>query len=222
MVRQKKKLILLGDSVFDNKVYINPNERSVTEHLHSKLDSSLWDITVQAVDGATTETIQPQYNEAGIHFLDNTDTTFVVSIGGNDALNYIDSLDKLNLEILYDIKKKFYSDYREAIDEIAETGHQLYLCTIYNPKFSDPILQKKAEAGLSIFNDIILTTASDLWDDYEHKFDNVMALTKNAKYPLIDLRNICRDDKSFANAIEPSEYGGDKITDEIIHKVLDN
>ena len=31
-----------------------------------------------------------------------------------------------------------------------------------------------------------------------------MMEVKNAKYPLIDLRNVCRDDKSFANAIEPS------------------
>ena len=43
-----------------------------------------------------------------------------------------------------------------------------------------------------------------------------------AKYPLIDLRSVCYDDECFANPIEPSEYGGDKITDEIINKVLDN
>jgi hypothetical protein len=82
-------------------------------------------------------------------------------------------------------------------------------------------MQKKIEAGLSIFNDVILTTANDLWDDYNSGFGDVMILTKNAKYPLIDLRNICREDKSFANEIEPSGYGGDKITDAIIHNLLD-
>tara|TARA_R100001244_G_scaffold39280_1_gene35388 strand:+ start:1384 stop:2052 length:669 start_codon:yes stop_codon:yes gene_type:complete len=221
MIKQKKKLILLGDSVFDNIAYLDRDEKSVTQHLQSKLDTSLWDITVEAVDGATTKTIISQYNKAGIDVLDNTNTTIVVSIGGNDALNYINSLDKLTLEILYDIKKQFYSDYYTAISHLSETGQQLYICTIYNPKLPDPVMQKRAEAGLSIFNDIILTTANDLWEDYLCGYGNVMMEVKNAKYPLIDLRNVCRDDKSFANAIEPSGYGGDKITNEIIHKVLD-
>tara|TARA_R110002124_G_scaffold7591_2_gene43131 strand:+ start:1310 stop:1978 length:669 start_codon:yes stop_codon:yes gene_type:complete len=222
MIKQKKKLILLGDSVFDNIAYLDRDEKSVTQHLQSKLDTSLWDITVEAVDGATTKTIKPQYTKAGLDMLDNTNSTIIVSIGGNDALNYVNSLDNLSLENLHNIKSQFYCDYRTAIDEIAETGQQLYICTIYNPKFPDPVMQKRAEAGLSIFNDIILTTANDLWEDYLCGYGNVMMEVKNAKYPLIDLRNVCRDDKSFANAIEPSGYGGDKITNEIIHKVLDN
>ena len=221
MVKQKKKIILLGDSVFDNIAYLNSNEKSVTQHLQTKLDTSLWDITVEAVDGSTTKTIKPQFTEANLHLLEPTNSTIVVSIGGNDALNYVDKLDSLNLETLHTIKSQFYCDYRTAIDEIAEAGQQLYLCTIYNPKFPDSVMQKKIEAGLSIFNDVILTTANDLWDDYNSGFGDVMILTKNAKYPLIDLRNICREDKSFANEIEPSGYGGDKITDAIIHNLLD-
>ena len=73
---------------------------------------------------------------------------------------------------------------------------------------------------MSIFNDVILTAANDLWDDYHTttRYGNVTG----ANYPLIDLRNVCRDDKCFANPIEPSEYGGDKITDAILEIVLDH
>ena len=153
MVKQKKKLLLLGDSVFDNKVYINPNEKSVEEHLKSKLDESIWDIAVEAVDGATTKTIEHQFNS--MQTLPDSNSNIIVSIGGNDALNYVDNLDSLNLETLHTIKSQFYDDYTEAVHQIASEAHQFYLCTIYNPKFSDPVLQKKAEAGLSIFNVVI-------------------------------------------------------------------
>ena len=37
-MKEKKKLILLGDSVFDNAVYLQPNEKSVTQHLINKLE----------------------------------------------------------------------------------------------------------------------------------------------------------------------------------------
>ena len=66
MIKLKKKLILLGDSVFDNIAYLDRDEKSVTQHLQSKLDTSLWDITVEAVDGATTKTIKHQYTKAGL------------------------------------------------------------------------------------------------------------------------------------------------------------
>ena len=60
-MKEKKKLILLGDSVFDNAVYLQPNEKSVTQHLINKLESTEWQAHVHALDKTTTENIHPQY-----------------------------------------------------------------------------------------------------------------------------------------------------------------
>lgn len=39
---------------------------------------------------------------------------------------------------------------------------------------------------------------------------------------MIDLRTICCDPTDYANAIEPSVAGGEKITDNIIHVVAEH
>ena len=59
-------------------------------------------------------------------------------------------------------------------------------------------MQILAEAGLSFFNDVITEEAL------------------RRKLPIIDLREVCSAPEAFANPIEPSEIGGDLITDAII------
>lgn len=36
---------------------------------------------------------------------------------------------------------------------------------------------------------------------------------------MIDLRTICCEPEDYANAIEPSVHGGDKISDNVVHVV---
>ena len=74
----------------------------------------------------------------------------------------------------------------------------LVVCTIYNPKFPEPDLQILAETGLSFFNDEITEEAL------------------RRRLPIIDLRDVCASPDAFANPIEPSEQGGDLITDAIV------
>ena len=88
--------------------------------------------------------------------------------------------------------------YARAIDAILGHGQPLIVCTIYNPKFSDPELQRLAETALSFFNDVITEEAL------------------RRRLPVIDLRDVCSDQSAFANPIEPSELGGNLITDAII------
>ena len=85
-----------------------------------------------------------------------------------------------------------------ALDLILGHGQPLIVCTIYNPKFRDQELQKLAEAGLSFFNDVI--TEEGL----------------RRHLPILDLREVCSEPPAFANDIEPSEVGGDLITDAIL------
>jgi hypothetical protein len=54
-------------------------------------------------------------------------------------------------------------------------------------------MQRLAVAGLTIFNDAIARQA----------FARGL--------PLIDLRLVCNEDADYANPIEPSSHGGDKI-----------
>ena len=67
------------------------------------------------------------------------------------------------------------------------------ICTIYYPRFPDAALQKVAVAALTVFNDSIVraAVAYDL--------------------ALLDLRLICTEAGDYANSIEPSARGGEKI-----------
>jgi hypothetical protein len=71
------------------------------------------------------------------------------------------------------------------------------LCTIYDPRFPDPLRQRLAVAGLALFNDVIAREAF------------------MRGLPLIDLRLVCNEAADFANPIEPSVQGGLKIATSI-------
>ena len=56
-----KKLILLGDSIIDNKTYVQDNELSVLEHIES---ISNFETQQLALDGATTDhVLESQLNK---------------------------------------------------------------------------------------------------------------------------------------------------------------
>jgi hypothetical protein len=75
------------------------------------------------------------------------------------------------------------------------------VCTVYDPRFLDPLRQRLAIAGLALFNDVIARAA----------------FTQGL--PLIDLRLVCNEDVDFANSIEPSMQGGRKVAAEIARLV---
>ena len=62
-------------------------------------------------------------------------------------------------------------------------------------------MQRLAITGLAIFNDCILLEAI------------------GRSLAVLDLRLICNKDDDYANAIEPSSVGGDKIARAIVHAV---
>ena len=67
----------------------------------------------------------------------------------------------------------------------------------------DPLLQRLAVTALTIFNDVIIREAF------------------LAGVPLLDLRLICSEDADYANEIEPSVAGGEKITGAILKLIAD-
>jgi hypothetical protein len=128
------------------------------------------------------------------------DTThLVVSAGGNDALGSSDFLGAPArstaeaLAGLADIADEFERGYRAMLVEVLAYEVPTAICTIYYPRFPDAALQRLAVTGLAVFNDCIIRAA------FAHGI------------PLIDLRLVCTEESDYANPIEPSAQGGEKI-----------
>ena len=126
-------------------------------------------------------------------------THLVVSVGGNDALGSSDFLGAPArstaeaLSGLADIGDSFEHGYLTMLEGVLALGLPTAICTIYYPRFSDAPLQKVAVAGLTVYNDCIVRAA------FAHGL------------PLLDLRLICTEEGDYANQIEPSAQGGEKI-----------
>jgi lysophospholipase L1-like esterase len=187
-----KHVVLLGDSIFDNKRYVG-DEPDVIEQLKADLPSG-WTASLNAVDGATTFDIGSQLKR-----LPEGATHLVVSIGGNDALKHKGLLDEKAssvagvLDKLGKIGAGFQANYRAMLDEVLATKLPAAVCTIYEARYRDPDTHRIAATGLTVFNDIITREA----------FARGL--------PLIDLRLIIREDSDYANDVEPSSQGGAKI-----------
>jgi hypothetical protein len=86
---------------------------------------------------------------------------------------------------------------RSMLETVMRVGLPTGVCTIYDGRFPEPIRQRLAMAALTVFNDRIT----------RHAFARGL--------PLIDLRLVCSEDEDYANPIEPSARGGEKIASAI-------
>jgi|SRR5579884_2415386 len=196
-------VFLLGDSIFDNGRYV-PGGPSVIEHLHRCLPSG-WRATLLARDGAGTAEISRQLDQ-----LPAEATHIVLSVGGNDALDYSGLL--LHepahsfaevLSRLSEIQEQFQSDYRRVLEHVLTHDKPTAVCTIYD---AIPGIDPVERTGLCLFNDVILREA----------FRN--------RLPVLDLRLICTEgtDYSKSSPIEPSISGGGKIARAIARLVTEH
>ncbi len=217
-------IILLGDSIFDNKSYVGilvPDVRNQVSRLLPK-DSKA---TKLAIDGDVISGIDNQLKK-----IPSDATHLFVSIGGNDALGNIDILTKkVNVAseafiALHEIKIGFEIAYSNMLKKVLEFGLPTTVCTIYYPRFdslnldrvSDYIenfekkydernnIQRSTMSALAVYNDSIFKVA----------FEN--------NTPVIDLRVLCNDEADFANPIEPSVNGGEKMAKMMTNIVNNN
>ena len=79
------------------------------------------------------------------------------------------------------------------LKEVLARGLPTAICTVYYPRFPEAALQKMAVTALAAFNDCIIRAA----------FARGL--------PLLDLRLICNEEGDYANPLEPSARGGEKI-----------
>ena len=184
-------LVLLGDSIFDNGAY-TAGEPDVITHLRRIIPAE-WRATLCAVDGATTSGIRPQLKRVPA-----SATHLAVSMGGNDALGYVDLLSKrvtssaAALELFAAPLDRFFLDYEDAIHALTRLGKPLIVCTIYNGRL-DRTVATPARIALALFNDVIQRVAN------RHQLR------------IVELRSICSEPADYANPIEPSGPGGLKI-----------
>lgn len=195
-------VVLLGDSIFDNGVYV-PGGPSVIEHLRRLLPDG-WRATLVAVDGAVISSVERQLER-----IPADATHLVLSVGGNDALGHSAFILSEPTESyaaalagLAAIRDEFSREYRRMLAEVRSRGLPLAVCTIYD---AVPGLSPAESAGLAIFNEAITR--------------QVFA----ARAALIDLRIICDEASDYAGVspIEPSAAGGGKIARAITSAILD-
>jgi lysophospholipase L1-like esterase len=195
---------LLGDSILDNGAYVRRGEPDVVAQLQAKLPQG-WKATLCAVDGAVTSGVAGQLSR-----LPTDASHLIVSVGGNDALRSSGILREQARSVAEVITRfaavqdEFARSYRAMLDTILERRLPTALCTIYDARFPDPQEQRLVVTALSIFNDVITREAF------------------SRRLSLIDLRLICNEPDDYANPIEPSAKGGDKIAGAIAQVVSGN
>ncbi|KAH3758634.1 SGNH/GDSL hydrolase family protein [Pelomyxa schiedti] len=206
-------VVLLGDSVFDNKRYDKPD---VVTTLRTAMPSH-WTATLLAKDG---DLINGVYNQ--LKGLPKDATHLVLSVGGNNALHVRNHLARSAKTVgealgqLAEIKERFMEEYRDLIEKLQATGLPLIVSTVYNPFYSakDPLMrlipikelaqeQIYANAALCILNDAVISVA------------------QSQGLPVLDLQRTFNSPKDYANPIEPSRVGAAKIA-QLIVNILHN
>ena len=189
---------LLGDSIFDNAAYTRGAPDVVT-HLGALLPAP-WRASLYALDGATTTGIARQVRDVA------GDVSHVMlSVGGNDALasrSLLDTSVRSTSEALslFDERvQRFEASYRAALSLVVALQRPTTVCTIYNGQLPDAREARSARMALMMFNDAIVRTAVHFGLD------------------VIDLRSVCTAPSDYANPIEPSGTGGEKIAAAIAH-----
>lgn len=186
----KDYLILMGDSIFKNDVYVNEGN-SVGENLQSVHGN----VIVLAEDNAVIDDIEKQTSLIPNN-AKKQNTKIVVSVGGNDLLNKYNFNDVNNLSHVDTI----FNQYTSSINNLKNKFYcEIILCNIYYPR-SESVVR---------YYDII-----DLWNS---KIKNY-AKVNNLKVIKLD-ENVDKEEY-FTNEIEPSGKGSKIISDVILNSNL--
>jgi hypothetical protein len=187
-----RHVALLGDSIFDNRVYVAPAP-AVSDQLRTELGQD-WAVSLMAVDGHVTSDVRDRQ----IGRLPEGTSHIVISVGGNDALGHAFLLSEGARSVaeavsrLADAQARFARSYEEMVDAVLALGLPTAVCTIYDANYPEP-QRRLVVSALSLFNDVITRIAF------------------SRRLHLIDLRLICSEPADYANPIEPSAQGGEKI-----------
>ena len=201
---------LLGDSILDNGAYTSGGPDVVT-HLRGMLPAG-WRATLLALDGSLIEDLEGQLSG-----LPPDTTHAVVSVGGNNVVMDLDIL-KLRVrsepEALVKLGQRvavFERAYRRAINRVLRLARETAVCTIYTANLDTEagavamgFTGEEAAAAL-----VMLTTFNDV----------ILRVAFEANLRVIELRLVCTEPADYANTIEPSIQGGEKIARAIVRSL---
>jgi hypothetical protein len=188
---ERRHVVLLGDSIFDNAAYVAGGVDVVTQ-LRDRLPEGSR-ASLLAVDGAVVGGVARQLDRVPADA-----TELVISAGGNDALGASGVLRQPARSVadavaaLAAVQAGFAAGYEGMLDAALARGLPTAICTIYDANYPEPD-RRVVVAALALFNDAITRAA----------FARGLSL--------IDLRLICDRPEDYANPIEPSVRGGAKI-----------
>jgi len=197
-------ITLLGDSIIDNKTYVQQQEYSVLEHLQNISKNEFLQL---AYDGDTTVNVlerQLQSQEVA------KSSHLVLSIGGNDLLQNIlflhegpiKNINKALSDVHKQILKPLEQRFETIVEKLSSHRANLLLCTVYEgdlgrtDEFRDVLDSSKIM--VSSFNDTVYKTASKYNAD------------------VLELRHIFTSPEDYANPIEPSHVGGERLAQAIM------
>lgn len=194
---KQRRIVLLGDSIIDNGVYVQSGEPDIARQLQDLLPRDL--VTKRAVDGALCADVA-RAQIAGLE----PDGCIILSIGGNDALQHIDLLDEVFettsrtvLVRLWSIREQFRAEYASLLAQLAHGRRRVLVLTIYNPAFRHYGMeaedQQAAETAVAIMNDVIQQEA------------------RRRAFDVLEIRTLFDCKADYANPIEPSAIGGAKL-----------
>jgi len=187
-----KHVVLLGDSAFANAAYTEGGP-DVAAQLKTLLPSD-WQVTVLAADSALNADIATQLEQ-----LPPDASHLVLSVGGDNALGleafFEDEADTVAdaLEQLNEIREDFTASYRKMLDGVLASKLPVAIATIHDTHYSDAARTGMSNTALAAYNDMITREA----------FARGL--------PVIDLRLIMSERDDYANPIEASVTGGEKI-----------
>ena len=133
---------LCGDSIFDNKSYLQPGEPDVTTQVNALLPEG-FKATRLAIDGDVTQGISRQ-----LQSLSNDATDLFISVGGNDALGginvFTEPVANIGETLIYlnTMRNQFETQYREMLQHALSQQLPLTVCSIYYPRFHSQNLER--------------------------------------------------------------------------------
>lgn len=214
-----KHVCLLGDSIFDNGVYVDggPDVAEQLEALPARESaeggppadeteqapgsqgrsensaSGGLSVTLCAVDGSIVADVPAQIPD-----VPESATHLVLSAGGNDALSHesllLDS-SRRGPQLLTELSRaaaEFRAEYSRVLADLRRFDRKLAVCTIYHGNLEQNVAQA-VPAAVAAFNDAIYRVANEY------------------SASVIELRDLCTVPGDYANPIEPSVQGGAKI-----------
>ena len=193
------RVVLFGDSIIDNKTYVSHGEFSVLEHLEN---ISNYEYIQVAYDGHTTFDVQNK--QLHLSTIEKP-SHIVLSVGGNDLLQNLSYLSNGPIsnvnEAVTGIQQHIFEPleqrFETIIEELSSQRANLLICTVYEgdlgrtDEFKDVLDSSKIM--VSSFNDIVYKTA------------------KKYNADVLELREIFITSDDYANPIEPSHIGGEKL-----------